>query len=476
MKHKKTNRGPRAKGIRIPFAFKTAAIYTLLFSVILVAAVTGLTSAYTTYSVQSQNLDRIAAFVAGHYERPDFPEQGTPPGGGNSASASSSRPEEGDFSSAPDLESFAEANRVYIEIKNMDTGALTSYGNKSFDSADHMQSVRRVNSPVHRLMVRVVNNEDLGFAGMPITVFIGLIAFMLLLSAVFGGMLIRKMLSPVYDMTRTARSISSANDLSTRINIVDSHDELKEMAETFNGMLDRIQDSYEKQRRFVSDASHELRTPLSVVSGYANLLRRWGSQNQDVLQESVGKIIEETDNMQQLVDRLLFLARADQNTQHVRFERFDASDMMHEIAEETRMIDEEHTLQEDVPPGVILTADRALLKQAVRAIVDNSIKYTPPGGKISLSCREMRGCVELEIADTGIGIAEKDLPHIFDRFYKADEARTRGKGSTGLGLSITRWIVERHRGSIRVESKPGEGTKFVICLPKAQAALPEKTE
>lgn len=441
MKLRFFRRGSGRDGIRIPFAFKTAAIYTLLFSLILVAVVVGLTSAYTTYTVQSENLDRLSAFVAGRYERPD--------------------------SRAPDLESFAQANRLYIEVLDTETGRTAAFGDKSIDNGEHMQSVRRINVPMRHLMVRVVNEQNLGFAGMPVGAFIALIAFLLLLSAVFGGLLIRRMLRPVYDMTRTARSIS-ASDLGARIDTVHSHDELTELAETFNSMLDRIQESYEKQNRFVSDASHELRTPLSVVSGYANLLRRWGSGNPEVLSESVCKIIEETDNMQQLVDRLLFLARADRRTQPVKFERFSATEMMREIAEETRMIDEEHTLREDLAQDVAVTADHALMKQALRAIVDNSIKYTPSGGTISVSCRERDGDVEFGVEDTGIGISEKDLPKIFDRFYKADEARTRGKGSSGLGLSIAKWIVERHGGEIRVESRLGKGTKFVVSIPKAQ--------
>lgn len=466
--------------LRIPFAFKTAAVYTLLFSVILVAVVAALTSAYTASSVKAQNLDRLASFVAGRYERPKSPDRtGSAPG----SAPGSAAPDTGSDTSSDTAEdetaglsNFAQANRVYIEIKNMETGETVSYGDRSINAAGHLESVRRINTPMRRMMVRVVSEDRMGFAGLSMGAFIALIALLLLLSAAFGGLLIRKMLRPVYDMTQTARSIT-ANDLGTRIDTVDSHDEFRELAETFNGMLDRIQESYEKQNRFVSDASHELRTPLSVVSGYANLLRRWGSENPAVLEESVEKIIEETGNMQQLVERLLFLARADRKTQQVHFERFSVTEMMKEIAEETRMIDEEHTLTAQIAEDVFLTADYALLKQAVRAMVDNSIKYTPPGGNISISCRERGGCVELEVADTGVGISEKDLPRIFDRFYKADEARTRGKGSSGLGLSIVKWIVERHRGTIRVESRPGRGTKFIVCLPKLQNPLlpgPEK--
>ncbi|MFU0832353.1 MAG: histidine kinase [Oscillospiraceae bacterium] len=461
-----SRRGTGAKNIRVSFAFKTAAVYTLLFSLILAAVVAVLTSAYTAHAVRSQNLDKLISFIAARYERPNLP---------GPAGSAANRTSEFAFESESGLESFAEANQIYIEIKDMDAGTTLSYGDPNLNVAGHMSAARRINTPAHHMMIRVVSSEKLGFAGMSVGMFCVLMIALLLCSAAIGGFLIRKMLRPVYDMTRTVRSITT-NDLSTRIDTVNSHDEFRELAETFNDMLDRIQDSYEKQNRFVSDASHELRTPLSVVSGYANLLRRWGSKDPDVLAESVDKIIEETDHMQQLVERLLFLTRADRKTQNVHFEEVNLTEMMREIVEETRMIDEEHTISEDIQDDVFLTADRALLKQAVRAIVDNSMKYTPAGGVISVCCQRLDDYAELKISDTGIGIAQKDLPHIFDRFYKADESRTRGKGSTGLGLSIAKWIVQRHNGTIRVESQPGFGTTFTVCLPMRQPPIEKKKE
>lgn len=444
--------------MRISFAFKTTAVYTLLFSLILAAVVAVLTSAYTAHAVRSQNLDKLVSFVVARYERQN-------PRG--PAGPASNRSSAFDAESEIGMESFAEANQIYIEIKDMDAGTTLTYGDTGLNVAGHLSVARRINTPAHHMIIRVVSSENMGFAGMSVGTFLVLMALLLLCSAAIGGFLIRKMLHPVYDMTCTARSIT-ANDLSKRIDTVNSHDEFRELAETFNDMLDRLQDSYEKQNRFVSDASHELRTPLSVVSGYANLLRRWGSQDPNVLAESVDKIIEETDNMQQLVERLLFLTRADRKTQKVHFEEVNLTEMMREIAEDTRMIDEEHTISEDIQEHVFLTADRALLKQAVRAMIDNSMKYTPAGGEISVCCRRLNDHAELKISDTGVGIPEKDLPHIFDRFYKADETRTRGKGSTELGLSITQWIVQRHSGTIRVESQPGLGTTFTVCLPIRQ--------
>ena len=461
---------PRRKSRKVKYsiAFKMTATYTLLFGLILILFAAGITYFFTMHEVRSQNLERLAGFVADRLQRPGV--------------------------ESFDLESFALANHVYIEIRDensrffpgggspagagnseapdgenaeMPGGKVTAYGQKPADGVHALQTGRRLNVPMRRMLLRVMESDGFDISPLMIVVYAAVLILLTIATVLVGARRTRQMLTPVALMTQTARSIS-ASDLSTRIETVTSHDELRELADTFNEMLGRIQESYEKQNRFVSDASHELRTPLSVISGYANLLRRWGTDDREVLEESVEKIIEETDNMQQLVDRLLFLARADQKTQHVRLENFDLSALMREVAEETRMIDSGHTVSDEIEAGVSLTADEALVKQAVRAIVENSIKYTPEGGEIVLFCRDAGASAEFGVRDTGVGIAAKDIPHIFDRFYKADAARTRAKGSSGLGLSIVQWIVDRHGGQIRVESEPEHGAVFTIRLPKQQ--------
>ncbi len=447
--------------IKYSIAFKMTATYTLLFGLILVLFAAGITYFFTMHEVRSQNLERVAGFVTERLQRPD--------------------------AASFDLDSFALANHVYIEIRE-DTGrfppggssssppeispedtarSVISYGQKPAAGSHAMQTVRRLNIPMRRLMVRVTESDGFEVSPLMIGLYAGVLILLTIATVFLGARRTRQMLTPVALMTQTARSIS-ASDLSTRIEAVNSHDELRELADTFNEMLDRIQESYEKQNRFVSDASHELRTPLSVISGYANLLRRWGTEDREVLEESVQKIIEETDNMQQLVDRLLFLARADQKTQHVRLETFDLSALIQEVTEETQMIDSGHSVSGEIESGVFVTADEALIKQAVRAIVENSMKYTPEGGEIVLFCRDAGASAEFGVRDTGVGISEKDLPHIFDRFYKADAARTRAKGSSGLGLSIVKWIIDRHGGQIQVESEPNRGAVFTVHLPKKQ--------
>jgi two-component system sensor histidine kinase ArlS len=274
----------------------------------------------------------------------------------------------------------------------------------------------------------------------------------------------KKMLLPIKHMTKTTKAIS-INALETRLNISNSYDELKDLAVTFNDMLDRIQSSYEIQNQFVSDASHELRTPISVINGYANMLHRWGKDDKDVLEESITAIKGESENMQQLVEKLLFLARSDKNTQKIEIEMFYINELVIEIVKETRLIDLNHKISTNINEVVAIYADKKLLKQALRIFIDNSIKYTPMGGNIELNSYVKKKDLILEIIDNGIGIPKEDLPYIFNRFYRCDKSRTKESGGTGLGLSIAKWIIGKHNGSIVVESKPEIGTKITIGIP-----------
>jgi signal transduction histidine kinase len=274
----------------------------------------------------------------------------------------------------------------------------------------------------------------------------------------------KKMLRPIDNMTTTAKSIS-ISELDKRLDVVQSHDELKELAETFNEMLDRIEHSYEQQNQFVSDASHELRTPIAVIQGYANMLNRWGKDDRAVLEESITAINSEAINMKELVEKLLFLARTDKNTQKLEKNEFPLNELIDEIARETRMIDSNHSFICERNDAVIIDADRALIKQALRVFIDNSIKYTPESGTIKLNSINIYNGIMITLQDNGIGIAKEDLPRIFDRFYRCDKARTRQTGGTGLGLSISKWIIGKHNGSIEVESTLNVGTKVIIYLP-----------
>ncbi|WP_258880024.1 HAMP domain-containing sensor histidine kinase [Clostridium estertheticum] len=288
--------------------------------------------------------------------------------------------------------------------------------------------------------------------------------FSLIITLGFGSRASKKMLLPIKNMTKATRAIS-INALEKRLDVSTSHDELKQLAETFNEMLNRIQNSYEMQNQFVSDASHELRTPIAVIQGYANMLYRWGKDDKAVLDESITAIKSESYNMQQLVEKLLFLARSDKKTQKVYKEDFCINELINEIIKETKLIDVSHEISSDINEALSIYADKNLLKQALRIFIDNSIKYTPIGGTIKLNSYIKKSNLAIEIIDTGIGIAKDDLPHIFTRFYRCDKSRAKESGGTGLGLSISKWIIGKHNGSILVESKLEMGTKITIGLP-----------
>ncbi len=279
-----------------------------------------------------------------------------------------------------------------------------------------------------------------------------------------GSSISKKMLRPVRDMTNTVKAIDIDN-LDTRLDVSGSHDELKDLAETFNSMFDRIKESYDKQNQFVSDASHELRTPISVIQGYANLLDRWGKENPEVMEESIEAIKSESENMKHLIEKLLFLARRDKNLIKLEKETFSVNDLILEIVKETKLIDFSHEIISDIEDDVFFYGDYKSIKQAIRILVDNSVKFTPVDGTIKVSSSCSNKFIFISVEDTGVGIPEEDIPRIFDRFYRSDKSRTKESGGHGLGLSIAKWIVDAHNGKINVKSKVGIGTKITISLP-----------
>lgn len=324
-----------------------------------------------------------------------------------------------------------------------------------------------------------------------IDVFIGLliVELIILFSKVFeDARLVRRTLKPIYELEMAAQTLNkvgsrldpcemeslagtlegiNAARLDTRIKIEETQEELKGLARAINGMLDRISESYRAQVRFVSDASHELRTPISVIQGYANLLDRWGKNDEKTLQESITAIKEEAANMKELVEQLLFLARGDNNSIILNLEDFSLSELSREVAGEMQMIDGAHNYHLKLSETRV-SADRALIKQALRILVDNAIKYTPSGGNITFSTEQDGEHSKVSVQDDGIGICPEAVPRIFDRFYRTDESRARATGGAGLGLSIARWITLRHGGHVEVLSREGIGTRITLILPAAK--------
>lgn len=290
-----------------------------------------------------------------------------------------------------------------------------------------------------------------------------------LLTIKIGSNISKKILLPIEDMNETVKDIS-INHLDTRINVAGTKDELKELAKTFNEMLDRLQKSYEQQNQFVSDASHELRTPIAVIQGYINLLDRWGKNDPEVLDESISAIKSESENMKDLIEKLLFLARADKNAQNIEKANFALHDLIDEVIKETKLIDSSHLILNEKNHIIVFYGDKKLIKQALRIFIDNSIKFTPEEGKITINSLIKEDKIFIDIEDTGIGISKEDISHIFDRFYTSDKSRSKDSAGNGLGLTIVKWIISQHKGSIKVQSKVDFGTKISIILPYRNTA------
>lgn len=284
--------------------------------------------------------------------------------------------------------------------------------------------------------------------------------------ASFGGVfLASQALSPIDKLTRLARRIS-AEDLSQRLNLRLPDDELGRLARTFDEMIARLEDAFRRQRQFTADASHELRTPLTAVKGEVEVaLTR--PREPDAYREVLQKVNEEADRLIRLVGSLLTLARADAGQIPVALEAVDVPDLVDAAVEQVRPAAQQRDIELILASGppVTLRADEDLLLQLLLNLLDNAIKHTPSGGQVTAGWSTDSTRVELWVRDTGAGIAPEHLTHVFDRFYRADKARSRAQGGVGLGLSICRWIAEAHGGTISVESEPGQGSTFTVHIP-----------
>ena len=274
----------------------------------------------------------------------------------------------------------------------------------------------------------------------------------------------RRILKPINNVIKTAKSIST-DDLSKRIEIPKEEDELQNLTLIINEMLDRLETSFENQTKFVSDASHELRTPLAIIKGYAEIIRKRGTADIDIFVESIDSIISETDNMRNLIQKLLFLAKGEITKINTKFIDIDANEMIHQIHSDTVVSTKTHNFHLEMGEDYKIKGDETLLQQAIRALIENATKYSEPHTNIYIKSVIKDGFGRISIRDEGVGISDEDAKKIFDRFYRVDLSRTKATGGTGLGLAIVKRIVEIHNGKIEIDSKINEGTEISIVLP-----------
>lgn len=303
--------------------------------------------------------------------------------------------------------------------------------------------------------------------------FLSMLWKMIILYVVIVAMIIRKgrkndddFIEPIQIMSATANRLTAHNLHSERLNIEGTKNELKDLANVINQMLDRIETSYGCQKQFVSDASHELRTPIAVIQGYSNLLDRWGSSNEEVLQESIEAIQNEARSMQDLVEKLLFLSRHDKKTLKLTKRHFNMRPMIEDMMKETKLLAPNRIIKAPELEDVNIYGDEQALKQAIRILIDNAVKYSKDGDEITILCKNKEGDCLITVQDTGLGMTKEDLEHIFDRFYRSDNVRGQNINGHGLGLSLAKLIVLAHVGKIKVRTQLNKGTSFIITIPK----------
>ena len=291
-----------------------------------------------------------------------------------------------------------------------------------------------------------------------------LLPFFVLCATLGGYSITRKALFPLSKMTETARHITSGNDLTTRINLGRGKDEVHHLASTFDHMMDRLEDSFENEKRFTADVSHELRTPVSVILTQCEYSLKEDA-NEEERKEALTVILDQSKKMSNLISQLLTLARSDENQQKLHLESVNLSELAEIIVEEQsyRAAEKHITMETKIAPDIFMQADETMMMRLFINLISNSITYGKEGGETLVSLYSSGNKIIGSVSDNGIGISEENLSKIWKRFYQVDPSRTSAKeSSAGLGLPMVKWIVQAHGGQIDVTSKLGYGTTFTF--------------
>jgi heavy metal sensor kinase len=299
---------------------------------------------------------------------------------------------------------------------------------------------------------------------------------LVLVASAGGYWLSRKAVAPVGEIARAAQSISE-HELSKRLPIVETGDELQSLSETLNEMFGRLERAFKRVTQFTADASHELRTPIALMRTRTEVALRKQRSEADY-RETLLRIHQELERTSALIENLMTLARADSGSEALQVAPTSLNELLLEISETASLLAEGKSIQYDqrLPETPLCVSGNApSLRRLFLILIDNAVKYTSREGLVSVELDTDDGVAVIEIRDTGVGISPSDLPHIFERFYRADESRSRGSGGTGLGLSIAKWIAEAHQGKISVVSKVGEGSVFRVQIPLSEERGPSRS-
>lgn len=325
------------------------------------------------------------------------------------------------------------------------------------------------------LVLQSLNRQD-EFLKSVLSAFALAIPLSLVLASGGGYFLARRSLSPVVRMSTQAERIG-ADNLHERLQVSNAQDELGHLAQSFNRLLDRLDQSFKQQRRFMADASHELRTPVAILCGEADVALSQPSRSPDDYRESLDILRAEAKRLKHIVEDLFTLARADAGQYPLTQADFYLDELVAECSRSVRTLAAARniTLSCDASIEMPIHADEALLRRMMMNLLDNAIKYTPPGGSVSIASDLQHSQYRVTVSDTGPGIPTELQPRVFERFFRADKVRSRSDsdGGAGLGLSISRWIVQAHRGRLELTHSDNTGSTFTVFLPvEAQPLIP----
>lgn len=372
-------------------------------------------------------------------------------------------------------------HNVYVQVYNASGGFLGGAGPSDFAGAGefHNGEIRSVSidgaswlvydlfldNDMGGVWLRGVTSADNDFSAARVITILSLIILpvLVVITAVVGWLIARHAFKPVRQITDTVDAINDGDDLTARIGLHRGRDEIHRLAATFDRMFDRLELSFNAEKRFASDASHELRTPVSIILAECEYARANAHSVEDY-RESLDVVERQGRRMSRLINQLLNITRMDQGTQAVSREVADFSELVDVVTDETvRASGKALEVVKHIEPGVSARIDVGLMSRLVQNLVENACKYTPEGGAVTVSLSAADGRLTLTVADTGIGIDKRDLPHIWERFWQADASRGVDRGS-GLGLSMVKQISDAHGGALSVESEPGRGSSFSYSM------------
>jgi len=370
----------------------------------------------------------------------------------------------------------------YVQVKNP-AGEIV-YRSENVDTLSYPQlpegiAVTEIPYEGKRLRTAILRANDMDIVvGYPLaniqTILNELFATLLyllpavLVASIGGGWLLaRASLRPINHIVETAKDIT-AHNMERRIPEPGAEDEMRRLVQTLNEMIDRLQQSFEQVRQFSADVSHELRTPLTILTGELELALR-AERTTKEYQKTVSSALDEALRLSQIVNKLLTLSRAEAGQLEIQHEKVHLKELLEDIVEDAEILASSKKIEVtfDSEADAIVNGDAPRMHELFLNLIDNAIKYSSIGASLHVALARENGQATVRISDTGIGIPESDLPKIFDRFYRVDKARSRAIGGSGLGLSISKWIVEAHDGTINVTSEVGKGTEFVVSLPIA---------